>query len=91
MIDEIENLLVDSEFIWLTLKEGDKISIEVNFVQDGVVQLLADKPYEVVAKTEAQTGNLSFVVESDITGALVNVHPFLVSDYITMSNPYRMN
>ncbi|SIS74212.1 hypothetical protein [Neptunomonas antarctica] len=91
MIDEDDNLLIESEFFWHALIEGDKIVLEADYFEEGALALRQGKAYEVLAKTQPFLSNMSFVVQSDITDQLVNVHPFLVDNYLINPVKYRLN
>ncbi|MFC6673306.1 hypothetical protein [Marinobacterium aestuariivivens] len=84
------DILLESHFIWHEIRVGDLISLEANLEDDGVLQLRHDHPYEVLAKLDLAPGNQVFVVQSDVTGDLVYVHPFLVSSYDNSPEPARI-
>ncbi len=80
-------MLLESHFIWHEIRVGDLISLEANLEDKGVVQLNRDQPYEVLSKLDLAPGNQVFVVQSDLTGDLVYVHPFLVASYDNSPEP----
>jgi len=81
MQEEDSNSLIETEFFWYSLLEGDRIVLEADYFVNDQLVLHKDHAYDVLAKTEQQIGHFAFVVQSDVTQQLVNVHPFLVSDY----------
>lgn len=85
------NLLVDSVFFWNSLKQGDKIILEADLYVDGQHQLHSDEAYEILTKIDKGSSDMAFIVQSDITNSLVNVHPFLVSDYLISSDNNSLN
>lgn len=87
MTSQEDNPLLDAEFFWHSILEGDQIIIEVDYFVDHELVLRRGRPYQVLSKTEPSISNMAFVVESDITGQLVSVHPFMIDDYII--NPER--
>jgi hypothetical protein len=91
LIDEDDNLLIESEFFWYALIEGDQIVLEADYYEEGTLTLHQGKAYEVLAKTHPSLSNMSFIVQSDITDQLVNVHPFLVDNYLINPVKYRLN
>lgn len=92
MIDKEEiNTLVDAEFFWYSLSEGDQILLDADYFEDGVLVLKKNKAYEVLAKTERSVTNIAFIVQSDTTEQLVSVHPFLVENYLISPVKYRHN
>lgn len=80
-------MLLESHFIWHEIRVGDLISLEANLENDGLLQLRHGRQYEVLSKLDLAPGNQVFVVQSDITGDLVYVHPFLVSSYDNSPDP----
>ncbi|WP_394165384.1 hypothetical protein [Neptunomonas phycophila] len=86
-IQEAENPLLDSEFFWYSILEGDQIIIEVDYFVDHELVLRRGRPYQILSKIETDSCNMAFIVESDITGQLVFIHPFMIDDYIL--NPQR--
>ncbi len=85
--DAQRDALVESEFFWYSLKEGDLIMLEADYYQDGKLLLQQNLAYEILAKLEPSVSNISFVVQSEQTGELVSVHPFLIGDYLL--NPFE--
>ncbi|NVK40530.1 MAG: hypothetical protein HWE39_04740 [Oceanospirillaceae bacterium] len=80
-------MLLESHFIWHEIRVGDLITLEANLEDDGLLLLSHDRPYQVLAKLDLAPGNQVFVVQSDITGDLVYVHPFLVASYDNSPDP----
>lgn len=79
-----ENPLLDAEFFWYSIREGDSIVLEADFLDaQRLVVLHKDKAYEVLSKQEQGVSQFCFIVQSDVTGELVSVHPFLVGDYLS--------
>lgn len=85
------NLLVDSVFFWNSLNPGDKIILDADLFLDGEHQLHKDEAYEILAKMDRGASDMAFVVQSDITDDLVDVHPFLVSDYLISPESNQLN
>lgn len=88
---EENNPLVDAEFFWYSLYEGDRIVLDADYYEDGVLLLRKSKAYEVLAKTEKSVSNIAFIVQSDTTDQLISVHPFLVGNYLVSPVKYRHN
>ena len=85
------NPLVDAEFFWYSLIEGDQIVLDADYFEEGIKVLHKNKAYEVLAKTEQSISNIAFIVQSDITDQLISVHPFLVENYLISPVKYRHN
>ncbi len=49
---EAENPLLDSEFFWYSILEGDQIIIEVDYFVDHELVLRRGRPYQVLSKIE---------------------------------------
>lgn len=79
-----ENPLLDAEFFWYNIQEGDSIVLEADYLDaQRLVVLHQGRAYEVLSKQEQGVSQFSFIVQSDVTGELISVHPFLVGDYLT--------
>ena len=89
--EEDINPLVDSEFFWYSLIEGDKIVLDADYYEEGKLILRKGLAYEVLAKTERDVSHIAFIVESDVTKQLISVHPFLVGNYLISPIKYRLN
>ena len=85
------NSLVDAEFFWYSLIEGDQIVLDADYFEEGIKVLHKNKAYEVLAKTEQGISHIAFIVQSDITDQLISVHPFLVENYLISPIKYRHN
>lgn len=85
------NPLVDAEFFWYSLIEGDQILLDADYLEEGVKVLHKNKAYEVLAKAEHSVSNIAFIVQSDITHQLISIHPFLVENYLISPVIYRHN
>ncbi len=82
-------ILLETNFIWHEIRVGDLISLEADLEEDGILLLKRGAQYEVLAKLDLAPSHQVFVVQSDVSGALVQVHPFLVSSYDNRSVPTR--
>ncbi len=77
----MSDLLLESDFIWREIAVGDHVMIEADIYDGTGLQLKSDSSYLVLAKLQKAPGSSSLVVESDVTGDLVNVHPALICSY----------
>ncbi|BBB29922.1 hypothetical protein [Neptunomonas japonica] len=89
--EEDVNPLVDSEFFWYSLLEGDQIVLDADYYEEGKLILRKGLAYEVLAKTERDISDIAFIVQSDVTDQLISVHPFLVGNYLISPVKYRLN
>ncbi|MCP8689311.1 hypothetical protein [Marinobacterium sedimentorum] len=89
-MESSSELLLETSFIWHEISVGDLIRLEADLDDCGEQQLRTASQYEVLAKLELAPGHQVFVVQSDISGELVQVHPFLVSSYDNRPAPTCM-
>ncbi len=87
MMESSSELLLETSFIWHEINVGDLIRLEADLEDCGVPQLKSASQYEVLAKLDLAPGHQVFVVQSDISGELVQVHPFLISSYDNRPSP----
>jgi hypothetical protein len=86
-MESSSEILLETNFIWHEIRVGDLISLEADLEDDGVLQLKSKSQYEVLAKLDLAPSHQVFVVQSDVSGELVQVHPFLISSYDNRSAP----
>ncbi len=65
--------------------------LEADYYQDGKRLLNKDLAYEILAKIEEGVSHIAFVVQSEQTGELVHIHPFLIGDYLLNPSEHRVN
>ena len=80
-------ILLETSFIWHEIAVGDLIRLEADLEDSGALQLKSDSQYEVLAKLDLAPSHQVFIVQSDVSGELVQVHPFLVSSYDNRQSP----
>lgn len=80
-------LLVESDFIWREIAVGDSVMLEADVYDAEGLQLKKNHMYQVLAKLKQAPGNSRLIVESDVTGELIQVHPALLCSYETTSIP----
>lgn len=86
----IPDLLVESDFIWREIAVGDRVMVEADlFDSNDDLMLKYGHPYQVLAKTQTSPGSSTLVVQSDVTGELVDVHPALICSYENAVKPVR--
>lgn len=84
----ISDLLVESDFIWREIAVGDRVMVEADLYDaDDALALKYGTSYLVLAKLQKEPGSSTLVVESDVTGELVNVHPALICSYENAKAP----
>ena len=85
------NPLVDAEFFWYSINEGDFIVLETDFFKDHELVLRRGREYEVLSKVQKDVSDICFVVQSDYTEELINVHPYVIGDYRLMGDHRSLN
>jgi hypothetical protein len=88
---EPTNPLIDAEFFWYSINEGDFIVLETDFFQDHELVLRRGREYEVLSKIQKNVSDISFVVQSDYTNELICVHPYVIGDYRLMTDTRSLN
>ncbi|MGB0734191.1 MAG: hypothetical protein ACPGPF_10505 [Pontibacterium sp.] len=84
--NQLSEALIASEFVWNEIEVGDLIMLEADFYDGGGLKLNAQRGYQVLTKSN-NNGLISLLVESDLTGDLIPVHPALVCSYQTCLVP----
>lgn len=81
------DLLMECDFIWREIAVGDRVMTEADIYDGDGLQLKHGHSYVVLAKTQTAPGNSTLIVESDVTGVLVNLHPALICSYENANRP----
>jgi len=76
----LSEALLASDFVWHEIQVGDMIMLEADFYDTQGLKLKSHRAYQVLTKLN-HSGLISLVVESDLDGDLVPVHPALVCSY----------
>ena len=75
-------LHLETELLWNEISVGDSVMLDADLYESNTFKLHKHKLYEVVAKIQKMAPEASMlVVESDITGELINLHPVLLCSY----------
>ncbi|WP_156948184.1 hypothetical protein [Marinobacterium jannaschii] len=82
-------LMMESDFIWREIAVGDHVMVEADIYDSTGLQLKKDRLYQVLAKMQEAPGNSKLIVESDVTGALIDVHPALLCSYESATMPVQ--
>lgn len=81
------DILVESDFIWHEIDVGDHVMTEADIYDGTGLQLMRGQAYLVLAKIREMPGNSMLVVESCVTGELINLHPALICHYQNAQAP----
>ncbi|WP_286238529.1 hypothetical protein [Neptuniibacter halophilus] len=81
-------LHLETELLWNEISVGDSVMLDADLYESNTFKLHKYQLYEVVAKLHSMAPEASFlVVESDITGELINLHPALLCSYQSAATP----
>ncbi|MGI1670148.1 MAG: hypothetical protein K6L74_07475 [Neptuniibacter sp.] len=84
---DFTELHLETELLWSEISVGDSVMLEADLYESNIFKLRKNQMYEVVAKLQSMAPEPSMlVVESDITGDLIRLHPALLCSYQASSN-----
>ncbi len=85
---DFTELHLETELLWNEISVGDSVMLDADLYESNTFKLHKYQPYEVVAKLHNIAPEASMlVVESDVTGELINLHPALLCSYQSADNP----
>ncbi len=85
--DYSSDTLLEARHLWASIPVGSLVQLEANLYEGDHQLLTRGRLYEVLAKTETLTGQQMFVVESELTCGLVELHPGLICNYLDNQEP----
>ncbi|MGH1461184.1 MAG: hypothetical protein ACRBB6_04025 [Neptuniibacter sp.] len=85
---DFTELHLETELLWNEISVGDSVMLDADLYESNTCKLRKHHMYEVVAKLQKIAPEASFlVVESDMTGELINLHPALLCSYQSALQP----
>ena len=79
---DFTELHLETEFLWNEISVGDSVMLDADLYESNIFQLHRHKAYEVVVKVRSAPPEASMlVVESDVTGQFISIHPALICSY----------
>lgn len=85
---DFTELHLETEFLWNEISVGDNVMIDADLYEANHFKLHKFQPYKVLAKMHNLAPEPSMlVVESDITGELITLHPALLCSYQAAEAP----
>lgn len=88
---DFTELHLETEFLWREISVGDSVMLDADLYESNIFKLHKYRTYEVVAKVHSLPPEASLlVVESDITGELINLHPALICSYQESPRPITL-
>lgn len=84
---DFTELHLETELLWNEISIGDSVMLDADLYESNICKLRKHHMYEVVAKVQSLAPEPSMlVVESDITGDLIKLHPALLCSYQASGN-----
>ncbi|MAY43516.1 MULTISPECIES: hypothetical protein [unclassified Neptuniibacter] len=81
-------LHMETELLWNEIDIGDSVMLDADLYESNRCKLHKYQAYEVVAKVHCMAPEPSrLVVESDVTGEFIKLHPALLCSYQSAENP----
>lgn len=81
IIDIGTEMVLESHQLWMAIPVGSLIQIEADLIDHNHKVLTRGRLYEVLAKTDQSPCHQMFVVQSELTRELVELHPGLICNY----------
>lgn len=81
-IDIGTEMVLESHQLWKAIPIGSLIQIEADLIDHNHKVLTRGRLYEVLAKTDQSPCHQMFVVQSELTRELVELHPGLICNYL---------
>ncbi len=82
IIDIGTEMVLESHQLWKAIPIGSLIQIEADLIDHNHKVLTRGRLYEVLAKTDLSPCHQMFVVQSELTRELVELHPGLICNYL---------
>lgn len=80
-------LQLETEFLWGEISVGDSVMLDADLYESDAIKLQHHHLYQVVAKLQKLPPKPSLlVVESNLTGELIQLHPALICSYQAAEN-----
>lgn len=82
VIDIGTEMILESHQLWMTIPVGSLIQVEADLIDHNHKVLTRERLYEVLAKTDESPCHQMFVVQSELTRELIELHPGLICNYL---------
>lgn len=80
--DQGADLMLDSLLLWKSISIGSFVQLDADLFDQEQQLLTRGRLYEVLAKVDGVSSCPVFVVESELTSELVELHPGLICNYL---------
>jgi hypothetical protein len=85
---DFTELHMETEFLWNEISIGDSVMLDADLYESNTFKLHKYQAYEVVAKLHCMAPEPSrLIVESDVTGEFIQLHPALLCSYQSPDTP----
>ncbi|MBA4502292.1 hypothetical protein [Marinobacterium marinum] len=74
--------VLESRQLWMAIPVGSLVQLEADLFAGTHKILSRGRLYEVLAKTDRSPGGQMFVVQSELTRELIELHPGLICNYL---------
>jgi len=85
-VDFVSDMMLESLQLWHEIDVGALVQLEADLIDHNHRVLTRGHLYEVLAKTDASPCQPMFVVQSELTDELVELHPGFICNYL--ENPH---
>lgn len=82
IVDPGSEKVLESHQLWMAIPVGSLIQIEADLIARNRKVLTRGRLYQVLAKTDPSPCHQMFVVQSELTCELVELHPGLICNYL---------
>lgn len=86
--DFVSDMMLESLHLWNDISVGALVQLEADLIDHNIRVLTRGHLYEVLAKTDLSPFHPMFVVQSELTDELIQVHPGLICNYL--DNPHAI-
>jgi hypothetical protein len=86
--DFVADMMLESLQLWNEIDVGSLVQLEADLIDHNTLVLTRGHLYEVLAKTDLSPFHPMFVVQSELTEELIQLHPGLICNYL--QNPHEI-
>ncbi len=86
--DFVADMMLESLQLWNEIDVGSLVQLEADLIDHNTLVLTRGHLYEVLAKTDLSPCHPMFVVQSELTEELIQLHPGLICNYL--QNPHEI-
>jgi|GEM_PF-801101 len=87
-VDFVTDMILESLHLWNEIDVGTLVQLEADLIDHNTRVLTRGHLYEVLAKTDLSPCHPMFIVQSELTDELIELHPGLICNYV--ENPAQI-